>query len=1044
MEAGPGRLRGGVPDARRHAPRVGEPACGGDEEAPPQRDAPGEAEGESEIVRRLSAVACLGAAWLALTAATPLPLAPPPPDLTPLVRFVSAPLDKPPIKAVIPPLPPVPLEVPPIPPAIVVRPLADKPTATLPSPRTLPCVGAWTGAAAEALECGRARLYRGELADAAQALEQAARNAREADIGTEARYWLAETLYRLGRFEQANGHFRYVAQQPSPALAPFGLHGSGWTALVLGDPARASLAFGQLLGTTHPAVLDPWARHGQALALYALARYPEAQRAWAELISRRPPQSLERDVYFWYGDALGRSGEPARAAEELSRFTRGGSHPLLGTGLVRLAWWDLAVRRPAESLTAIRAYRPPPLSTGREQEAADRDWVDATLALALLATDDWDGARNAARSLETRRSPLAAPIQLRIAAAALARRDAAVVDATITEVMRGTLDPPVRAFVLTLKGEGARLENKADDARTQFDLVRGIDAKSEIGRYATLRLAQINVEMREFKQAMADVAPLLLDLPADPASRAAVLLLQAEAAYRAGEHKAAADAFQRVLTETPDRPEARAAQLGLGWAALREGHTDDAGQRFAEYARLYPTDEHATDALVLASEMALVSGDQRGARELLERVIARASTAPRTEFARLNRGILLLRSGESEAAIAPLRDWSSRAPFPPLLGRAKIALGVALLNAGKTKEAGAEFAGARREGEGALASLGLAAVAMTENRLADAERDFTEARNEGTPAVAVAADYGLSAVAFRRSDVPAFKTAAEAVLAGAPPASSGAPLLYALTGIAVEAKDWTGAMSAARRIVADFPDDERADDALERVGAAAAGERAWPVVQEAYSLLRQHYPRSPFVEGSRLAFGEALIETGRADDGRKTLEQFFASGATDPRAGRARLTLARAREMTGDRAGALEAYTAASRSVPASEWSTELLLNYARLLTQARRYDEVKKLLEPFIKASPAPVAAEGALALGEALQGQGDQAAAIEYFMTAAYIAPDTPSGRRGLLAAARAFGTLKQREAAITIYRKLLAQRDVPPDLAGAARRGLAELPR
>jgi tetratricopeptide (TPR) repeat protein len=996
-------------------------------------------------VRRLLALASLGAAWAALAAATPVPLTPPPPDLTPLVRFVSAPLDKPPIKAVIPPLPPVPLDVPAIRPAIVVRPLADKPTATLPPPRTLPCVGAWTGAAAEALECGRARLHRGDLADAAQALEQAARNAREADIGTEARYWLAETLYRLGRFEQAGGHFRYVAQQPAPALAPFGLHGSGWTALVAGDAARASIAFTQLLGTTHPAVLDAWARHGQGLALYALARFPEAQRVWADLVARRPPQALERDVYFWYGDTLGRAGEPVKAAEELLRFTRGGPHPLLATGLARLGWWNLAAKRPAESLTAIRAYPGPRalLSANPEQEAADRDWVDATLALALLATDDWDGARNAARPLEARRSPLAAPLQLRIAAAALARRDATVIDTAVSDVMRGTLDPPVRAFVLTLKGEGARLENKADDARTQFDLVRGIDARSEVGRYATLRLAQINVEMREFKQAMADVAPLL-DQPADPASRAAVLLLLAEAAYRAGDHRAASDAFQRVLTEVPDRPEARAAQLGLGWTALREGHTGDAAQRFAEYARLYPTDEHATDALVLAAEMALVSGDRRDARELLERVIARAPTAPRTDFARLNRGILLLRSGDARGAVAPLRDWSSRAPFPPLLGRAKIALGVALLNAGQAKEAGAEFTAARREGEGALASLGLAAVALTENRLADADRDFTEARNEGTPAVAAAADYGASVVAFRRGDLAAFKTAANTALAASPPASSGAPLLYALTGMAVEAKDWPGAMAAARRLVTDFPDDERGDDALERVGAGAAGALVWPVVHEAYSLLQQHYPRSPFVDGSRLALGEAQIEVGRTEEGRKTLEQFFAGGTTDPRAGRARLKLARAREMTGDRAGALEAYTAAARVVPPPDWNNDMQLGYARLLTQARRYDEVRKLLEPLIKASPPPAAAEGALALGEALQGQGDQAAAIEYFMSAAYIAPDTLPGRRGLLAAGRAFAALKQRDSALTVYRKLLAQRDVPPDLAGAARRGLAELPR
>ena len=120
------------------------------------------------------------------------------------------------------------------------------------------------------------------------------------------------------------------------------------------------------------------------------------------------------------------------------------------------------------------------------------------------------------------------------------------------------------------------------------------------------------------------------------------------------------------------------------------------------------------------------------------------------------------------------------------------------------------------------------------------------------------------------------------------------------------------------------------------------------------------------------------------------------------------------------------------------------MLGYARLLTHGKRYSEARSLLEPFVKAAPAPLAAEGALALGEALQGQGDVAAAIEYFMTAAYVAPESTAGRRALLAAGSAFATLKQPEAATTVYRKLLDQPNVPADLTSAARRGLADLPR
>jgi len=198
------------------------------------------------------------------------------------------------------------------------------------------------------------------------------------------------------------------------------------------------------------------------------------------------------------------------------------------------------------------------------------------------------------------------------------------------------------------------------------------------------------------------------------------------------------------------------------------------------------------------------------------------------------------------------------------------------------------------------------------------------------------------------------------------------------------------------------------------------------------------------VDDSRVAFAEAQIETGRADEGRKTLEEFLAGAGQDDRAAHARMLLGRARDMTGDRTGALDAYAAASRTMPPAKWNDEALVSYARLLTQGRRFDEARSLLEAFIKRAPAASAAEGALALGETFQAQGDSAAAIEYFMTAAYVAPDTTAGRRGLLAAGRAFAALKQRDAAGTVYRKLLAQSNVPADLANSARRGLAELPK
>src|SRR5206468_1384994 len=115
--------------------------------------------------------------------------------------------------------------------------------------------------------------------------------------------------------------------------------------------------------------------------------------------------------------------------------------------------------------------------------------------------------------------------------------------------------------------------------------------------------------------------------------------------------------------------------------------------------------------------------------------------------AKLNRAVLLLRTGDLKAAQAELSDWIARAPFGPLLGRAYAALGAALLAAGVPADAAKAFAPAQREGLGALATLGLAASELARGKPAVAQGLFEDARDKGTAAIAHAAEYGRAATA---------------------------------------------------------------------------------------------------------------------------------------------------------------------------------------------------------------------------------------------------------------------------------------------------------
>lgn len=989
---------------------------------------------------RLLALAVLLGPAAAGAAPAPLPLVPPPPDLAHLVQFAESPQSKPLVPLSEPALPETPEGLPALPRAAIVLPL-EKPMAPVPWPRTLPCVGAWLRIASESLECGIAKFGRGEYEEASRALEQAARPGTDRDVLRQARYWLGEAYWRLGRIEEADWQFRQIAQETGARdeITVWALDSAGWTALRLRDLPRARDAFARLVGMPVPVPLDVYGRHGLALAAYGLGLDEEAEKVWADLAVRAPARSLARDVFFWHGESLGRVGQFARAESELGRFVRGGAHPLLETGLLRLGWWSLRGGRFAESASALRAYllevdRQP----RREAPARDeRDYGEAALAVALLSSGDLDGARQAARGLQTRQSPLAIPVLLRMTALAVEKRRGADAQALAQELLAAKLTAATRAWVLLLNGEAFRIEGNRDEARTQYQLVRTVDAAGPSARHAAQRLALTNFELREYAQAAADVRDEVARAPA-PELRTAMLLVQAEAAYAAGDFALADGAYRRLLAELPNGPQTSLIRLSIAWTALRRGQAAEAREHLVDFATAYPMHPNTPDALELASELALEAGDYERARRLIDLLIAQHPANPRTDFARLNLGILLLRTGRTVASQLELTNWLGRSPVPHQVGRARATLGAALLATGSDADAAREFARGRSEGGGPFATLGAGVAAMAQGRLDEATRDLTEARDSGTAPIVAAAEYGLAAVAFQRGKVAEFRRVATAALDAAPTGPMAPRLLYVLTGIAVAEQDWPRALATARRLISQFKDVDQADDALERIGAGAAQVRAWPVVSEAYQLLRQQYPQSPFVEGSRLAFGEAELEAGRTDVARRELEAAIPSVAP-AQAGPALLLLARARQAAGDRAGALEAFSRAARTRGA-DWDRETLFAHANLLLADKRWEQARGVLDNLLRSSDQAVAVDAAQAIGQSYQGEGNHMAAAEYFLTAAYLAPQSPTGRRALYAAAQSFAALRQPEAAATLYRKLLAQPDLPGDLAAAARAGLA----
>ena len=994
--------------------------------------------------RSLALVLVVALSWTAVPGHAQTALKLPPPELGGLVPLAALPLDKPPVP--LPPLaaPPIPQGLPELPPAKLVSDPSQRPVAPLPPPRTLACnpVGTVFGVASELVECGRARYQRGELEAARSAFQSAAQESSDRALQREARYWLGETLLRLGRPAEVERVLTLVTQDdPRGDFGLFALHTLGWVALDQNDPARALGRFETLLKGRMPLVLIPPARHGRALALYGLKRYAEARDEWVALLSSNPPRPLAAEATFWLGDTLGRLGDYKGAVARLTTFTAGGApQPLMESALLSLGWWSRAAGQPAD---AVKAYRA--LLSAYPQSRASGLWARAGLVRALLDQNDYAAAREEAKQLEAldKASPLVLPtlLELRRSAADKGKiEEGRVLD---TDLLARTLDPATRAWVLLLSADLARQSGNVGEARDRLELVRSAaQASPAVKQQADLRMAQLDFDAREFAQAQT-AAQALLNQPLGDDVRAATLVLAAESAYWARNWEQAAAAYSRFLADFPKRPEAPAAAFALAWAEFRRGRLDVARDRWAAFAREAPSDSRAAEAMLLAAELAAKAGDLAQAGTLFERVVGQYPGTEQAEVARVNRAILALNAGRPTDALSELNRIGVSGSSSPYLGRARAAKGIAFVASKQMVAAEPELKSALGQGDDALCHLGLGVIAFGRGQWDVAGREFAEARDAGAGRIAAAAEYGLAAVALNQGKTDDFKKIAGELLAGPDDPTTTPYLLHGMEALAVEEKRWADARTLTQRLASQFPRSEATPAALADVGAAAAANGEWPLAREMYQTLATRYPSSPGREAGRVALAEALLRTGAAADARRELEAFAASAPpADPRRPRAMALLAEAQEATGDRAGAAQTYARFATENPAGKEAPGALLGAGRLFQTDGKWDQARPLLDRAVKEGDAAVAAEAAYHLGEGLRAAGQNDEAAEAYMTAAYLAPDSVWARRALLGAGTAFAAVKQNEAAVIVYKKLLAASSVEPDLATAARTGLKSL--
>jgi tetratricopeptide (TPR) repeat protein len=485
---------------------------------------------------------------------------------------------------------------------------------------------------------------------------------------------------------------------------------------------------------------------------------------------------------------------------------------------------------------------------------------------------------------------------------------------------------------------------------------------------ALLARAEDALARRAFLEASRD-AEALLRSPVPAPVRLRALVVAADAAYGLRAFGTAAVHYAEFVARSENGPAAAHAEMRLGWARLRHGDRAGARAAWVRFADGHAGDARSPLALALAAEVADQTGDSRAAQTLLDGLVAQYPASPYAAVARLSRSTLALRRGQQADAVRDLE--------------AILAVGPAVLDE-------------RRKLRDALSTPG-SEVAL----------------ESSTPAPA-----GTSLDRAAALDLLAARLLDSARRERDPYVLHGVVLLMATD------RGWSDVRTAALagRLVEDFPGYPAGPPLLARVAEASATAGQWPVARQAWEVLLARSPGAAG-RGARVGLGEALLRTGAIAPARGQLEQSAAAGGEE--AARALKLLVELYTATGDPRAALPAYDRLLREDPRLQRSAPALLTYARLLEELGQSARARPVLEKAVELGRGEVAAEAAYRLGQTLSANGQHAAAVEWYLTAAYAAERSTWEHQALLGAGRSLAALNETKEALAAYWKLLPGR-------------------
>ena len=345
---------------------------------------------------------------------------------------------------------------------------------------------------------GKARLQAGDAQAALDTFKRAQMLTPVPGRPQEARFWEAETLFRLKRFLDARDAYDAVVRADAAGpLAPEAFYGRAWSDLELKHSEAAVAGFRELLSAFPDHALAPSAALQAARALADLKRTTEALALLAEIPRKYSTSPLVADAQFWSGwIKTTTETDPRGGVGELRAFLAAHpNHPQAATAR-RLIPQTLA--RSGDKAEQLEAYK---TLMAQTPPTADALYSAAQIATRLERPRDREEAWKRLTT-DFAEDPLTRKLALDLASTSFKQKNWKSAVTYATQAAKSD-DNAVRSEAWLMVGESELKQKRFAEAAKAFESVGAvpeIDSKVRFRALAGLGLAR--EEQQSWKAAL--------------------------------------------------------------------------------------------------------------------------------------------------------------------------------------------------------------------------------------------------------------------------------------------------------------------------------------------------------------------------------------------------------------------------------------------------------------------------------------------------------------------------------------------------------------